>query len=499
VGGGRLRAKHAFGATYQENAMHQQFNEGFLKILQRPACCKLEIKGKGSLKLPCEGEFEGDFLVTWTSDNLACELSYAPLSRTSPIHGREPAEIGKVVPNDYYGEAMGISDQGVPIIIRRCLWTGSHHSGTISSVRCWAGTLELKYGDLVPPFYESYTVYGLSMSTWPNGTELHHENGGFGFTYNALDTVLDGEPVRLQSLGEHFCRLVFQKPSSSPLARRELVEETLPLLSFILGARLSVVREEVFSEHGQILQDTYLHTTRSYDLATYRSPIFTSAGSKSFFHLGEVIADLYERYKFWKEKIFLDEAIFHKMAAERMPAESKFAMLAIAFETLSSSYARWSHKGSEKQDASTYLDWNQFHLATKDIAQDLKKAIGPLMKDEKAIDSMMGKFDAINNRAMQDRFKSLFADLGIVPNENEKEALRKRNSAIHEGVLDRDRNNLDLQHIVDLEATMMVLVNKMVLNLLGYRGHIIDYAARGYPDVLIDKANKPAQPVTPVD
>jgi hypothetical protein len=82
---------------------------------------------------------------------------------------------------------------------------------------------------------------------------------------------------------------------------------------------------------------------------------------------------------------------------------------------------------------------------------------------------------------MTNKFKILLEDFNVTLTDDEDNILRKRNPAIHDGVLTRDRSQINWQEIMGYEGIMHTILNRIVLSLLGYRGRVVDYGQIGHP------------------
>jgi hypothetical protein len=391
-------------------------------------------------------------------------------------------EAGQLVKEENFGEALG-RDSEKKVFLSKCLVQGrTWHQQPVKAISASGVTAhELQISPIKSPkggaIFESYILSGFDLAHWIDVTDLDDGDGSFTC---ANDRIGLGKWT-LRKIDERFVRAVFFEGSQAGFCSFQELTDILPLISFINGRRVYIVKKELFSQDGEIVNETYLRNLSPSDLPKQCQPIPLRPDHESqlLYELPHIFDKLIPTYTDWKKKIFIDEAIFHLHSALASALESKFAILSICFETLASSYSR--HKCGNQVEASKYLETNEFNREMKPILDLFSNAFRSRLTEEE-FESMRGKLLGVNNRAMSNRFKMILDDVGLVLNKKEKEILSKRNPAIHDGVLVRQRDKIDWQEIIGYEGILLTIVNRMILRLLGYKDKVIDYGVVGHPE-----------------
>lgn len=391
---------------------------------------------------------------------------------------------GRLIDDGEFGVVQGVRDEEPrDVALRGCLCGPANFGPGGMRAKVEFQSVEVGTPPTDAPVIASCVLRGFTLDLWPV-----YRKQGDRHRLEIFNTTILGEPVVVRQLDDEHARLIFLE--QRPYDGRQAADhpELWQWLSFVVGRPIEVVQEEAFTLEGRhVFSRTYPVPRHPLQRAMPPVPLdpMQDQGRETVLRLEEIVSEGYAAFREWCERIFLLEAVHHLHSGVRAHLESRFAMYAIAFETLASSFARY--QGGDVQASAHYFDRPTFRKVIKAARKAFKNAFlehREGLEDPDAVFATMdGKLCAINERAMQDRFRTLLDALDLVPTEAELAVLARRNAAIHEGVLGRDRDALDVQDIVDAENTLLTLLHKIVLRLAGYEGPIVDYGAEGYPTV----------------
>ena len=80
---------------------------------------------------------------------------------------------------------------------------------------------------------------------------------------------------------------------------------------------------------------------------------------------------------------------------------------------------------------------------------------------------------------VRERFDIFFEEINLQVGDLERKALKERNIMTHGG---SNCNDEELQKQLLVNGAYFVLLNRVILKIIGYKGDYIDYAAIGCPD-----------------
>lgn len=396
-------------------------------------------------------------------------------------------EPGQLIQEENYGEALGKDANGNDAYLNKCLVQGrcwnQQPVKSISAEGVTAHELQISLSSKSKQqlVFESYILSGFDLPHWPDITDTDDGDGGFSFGMDRISISTSGGDWIFRKIDDKYVRVLHPSGSDSAFANFQYLIDILPLLGFINGRRIYVAKKELFNQDGEFINETYLRNLapETHPAQSFPIPLQPGHESQLIYQLPHLFKDISSSYLDWKKKIFLDEAIFHLHSALTSALESKFAVLSICFETLASSYSR--HKSGNQTEASKYFDNDEFNREMKPIMDLFAKAF-KVRLDPSEYESMRGKLLGINNRAMSNRFKMILSDVGLKLTKQEDKVLLKRNPAIHDGVLARERDKINWQEIIGYEGVMLTIINRMILRLLKYNEKVIDYGVVGHPE-----------------
>ncbi|MCB9780545.1 MAG: hypothetical protein H6742_18405 [Alphaproteobacteria bacterium] len=385
------------------------------------------------------------------------------------VHG---GQTGVLVVDDSY---LGIESSGEEgdFQLDRVLITGSESNFASAKLSGSAQRCRQRIRDQAPHM-AGLVLKGFQILLWPRWST--RADGSMGRDW--APTKLGQTVYRIQKIDDETCRVLWL--GSQELLPDEDRTDLVNLFSLLSGRLLTVVCHEEFDESGALLNRDWIPTRGT---PGGQGPLGYRDLAGPNPHIGYVAAQLWEKYRVARATHLLDVAIHHAFSAQAAVLEARFAGLSIAFETLSSAHSRAAAGG----ETSTYLDRREFRKAMKPVIKQAKSALLAHGADQATVASIEGKLWAANNRAMQDRFKRMLNDLGLNLTAAEEEVLLRRNAAIHEGVLDRNRESIDVARIFTLEGVLQTLVMRVALALLGFDGMVVDYGAPGWPMVDIHR------------
>ena len=398
---------------------------------------------------------------------------------------------GMLVPDDEYGTVTGTVPGG-EIRLERCLVDKPNRRGDgYVDGRLYVSSLHFisQQRGTSGPYIDSYVLSGFSIDFWPRyvrRTQIFpiEEQISLGQLHIVLDQDLELR-IRKSRQGEYLVRLLPASCESFAWAHREIVEELLPALTFLCGCPVYIAEEELWSTEGELLERiSHSGSERSRLSPSPMPPVpFTSDFAVE---IEDMFSRLLTKYREVKGTgLLIDQALHHLATAMSVPSEARFALLAVAFETLASSFAR--KEAGDQEASAKYLPKTEFRKVMRPLLRKLKKDLNGKLPLED-MDALQRKLWGANNRAMGDRAKLLLASLGIAQDDRVDQLLELRNSAIHEGALSRKRPP-NLQKVVNFEEGMRTLLNKCVLRLLDYEGPFVDYGEPGHPTTHLCKGS----------
>ncbi|HEX9952787.1 MAG TPA: hypothetical protein VGB53_13525 [Rubricoccaceae bacterium] len=405
------------------------------------------------------------------------------------IQASQSTVPGRLIEEDELGNVRGARSESPEVLtLCGCLCGSTTFGSQGMRAEIQFQTVDLGSVPVDTPVVAAYVLRGFTLDMWP----VYRALGDRG-RREILNTAVLGEPVVIRQIDGDYARLIFLEQRTYEGRPASELAALWQWLSFVVGRPVQVVQEEAFAPMGNLVfSRTYPVQTHPLQRAMPPVPLspVQDRGTETIWQLDEIIQNGYPSFRSWCRLIFLLEAVHHLHSGVRAHLESRFAMYAIAFETLASSFAR--HQGGNVQATAHYFDRPTFKRVIKAARKAFKAAFNEhadtLADPDGTLKTMEGKLLAINERAMQDRFRTLLTSLRLVPSTAELRVLARRNTAIHEGVLGRDRDALDVQSIVDAENTLLTLLHKIVLRLVGYEGPIVDYGSDGYPTIELSDA-----------
>jgi hypothetical protein len=441
------------------------------------ASCELRVPGLPAIKSNIDVRFDGR--------HSEFDLPKTDIADGVGWYDFKDGAQGQLVHEENYGQALGNLADGKKVFLDKCLirersWD-EQPVKYVSAKGVSCHLLEIIAKPTPKVLFESYVIGGFTLPHWPDFTSKDTEDE-IGLSMDRLSFSSPFGAMTIRKLDGDFARILFEESTATPYSHQKNLESILPFLGFVCGRRLYLIKKEVFDNSGELIQEAYLKNVVPQIHPQPSSPIPLSPEYESqlIYQLPVILEKYMPSYLDWKTNIFIDEAIFHLHSALTSALESKFSILSICFETLASSYSRF--KNGDQTEASTYLERKDFNKKMAPIFKEFESSLKSTLSPED-YESMLGKLRGINNRAMTSKFKAIFSDLNLKLSKSEEGILGKRNPAIHDGVLTRNREKIDWQEILQYEGVMLTIVHRVFLRLLGYTEKTVDYGTAGYPEV----------------
>lgn len=457
------------------------------KILLQPHNLSRILEPTCTLRVPGLPAITAKISITTNGSTIRFDVPDTDITSDTQWYNFIDGEPGQLIREENYGEALGKDSDGNDVYLNKCLVQGRCWSQqpvkSISAKGVTAHELQISPASKSKPLlvFESYVLSGFDLPHWPDVTDTDDGDGGFSLGMDRITISTSGGDWIFRKIDSGYVRVLYPSGSDTAFANFQYLADILPLLGFINGRRIYLAKKELYDQAGDFINETYLRNLapETHPAQSFPIPLQPDHESQLIYQLPHLFKDLSSSYLDWKKKIFLDEAIFHLHSALTSALESKFAVLSICFETLASSYSR--HKSGNQTEASKYFDNDEFNREMKPIMDLFTKAF-KVRLDPGEYESMKGKLLGINNRAMSNRFKMILSDVGLKLTKQEDKILLKRNPAIHDGVLVRERDKINWQEIIGYEGVMLTIINRMILRLLKYTEKVIDYGVVGHPE-----------------
>lgn len=455
------------------------------RILNAPSSIPFSAKAFCELRVPGLPAIKSNVDIRFDGQQVEFDLPKTDITDGVGWYNFKDGAQGQLVHEENYGQALGDLTDGRKVFLDKCLIRErSWDEQPVKYVRAKGVSCHLVEVTTKPTptlLFESYIVSGFTLSHWPDFTSKDTEDE-IGLSMDRISFSSPFGILTIRKLDENLVRVLFEETTATPYSYHKNLESILPFLGLVCGRRVYLIKKEIFDDSGTLIQESYLKNIAPEIHPNPLSPLPLSPESESqlIYQLPTILEKYLPAYLDWKSKIFIDEAIFHLHSALTSALESKFSILSICFETLASSYSRF--KNGNQTEAATYLERKDFNKKMELIFKQFESSLKSTLPAED-YESMLGKLRGINNRAMTNKFKAIFSDLNLKLSKSEEGILGKRNPAIHDGVLTRNREKIDWQEILQYEGVMLTIVHRVFLRLLGYTEKTVDYGTAGYPEM----------------
>lgn len=236
------------------------------------------------------------------------------------------------------------------------------------------------------------------------------------------------------------------------------------ILGYLLGKQLLYVGATKFDSLGQTTMQTAYPIWDEGVISICRRlkrppiPIYPFDPMKE-----AVISKLIDSFLEKRATLSLQETLWIMWEAEGMPVGFDLPLYGAALEGLMKSWFKSIHSKSK----GIYMKTPEFKSIIKDGVDKITISLG----EHKYADRILRKIKNCNQMGPNERFEHFFRELDLLISENELTAIKARNYCAHGHIVLPEK----LREFVDLSTTYRVLLNRVILRLLDYKGEISDY------------------------
>lgn len=440
----------------------------------------LEI-GQARIELP---ELKGDAFNTrihWriygNTEALVERAAHNP-PVTKMALGLSGGRVGEIIGPDGYGLFEGQTQSGLSISLEHLLagnYSSDFFTMDMTNIQLGFTRIQITHQEGPAVAYRRYVFTNVHFRLWPQATVFPDST----WQRDTLELELDGHTVRLTRLeGAPAVATVVIDEALEQAYGDRLLRALLLLLTFIIGVRVEVVAMESYGAEGELLEEElYAPDTRIYPARF--PPIDWEAlhrGKMYGAQMPVVMSGLLKQYLELDRSLLLSEVVGYIMTSKDTFPEISFALLSIALDSMANAYEKhyqpnWDKKMMEK-------------ASFKAIAEELKTKLEELLAhpDQAGLlNRFKSKVANMNQTGNANMFILFVQALGLEVTQEELDLFSLRNNAVHEGVLQLNRDSIDFQAMLDSLGKLVTVVDFCFLRLLGYSGLIVDYGVIGHP------------------
>lgn len=184
-------------------------------------------------------------------------------------------------------------------------------------------------------------------------------------------------------------------------------------------------------------------------------------------HLARVAGQLLGKWRETWNNLGIHDALWQLWLSRRLPLGANLPALSSGLDALSSAW----HQSNGSRTKGVFVPSTEFAAVLAPVKTALEQATAgkPYAK------RLLGKLQSLNQNGGTAKQLDFFADIGVSLSELEKGALRARHAMAHGGT------SSDVLQLLRNSALYENVYHRVMLTLLGYQGHYVDYAAPGWP------------------
>lgn len=253
-------------------------------------------------------------------------------------------------------------------------------------------------------------------------------------------------------------------------------EQISNFISFLLGKQLlSICCLEYDSNMNLVRGDFYNGKTFGFDLkqicmASEKPPINYREYKNRYVFIN-TLELLLPRYLEEYETYHFIEIFNYYWYARLLSVDVNLPLAATALERIMRSW--FASKGSKTKGV--LISRQKYNELTKDLIAQIEVKL----EDYEYKDNIINRIKGCYNMGVRERFDIFFDEINLQVGELERKAMKERNIMTHGG---EKCNDEELQNQFLVNEAYFVLLNRVFLNILGYKGDYIDYSTIGYPD-----------------
>jgi hypothetical protein len=247
-------------------------------------------------------------------------------------------------------------------------------------------------------------------------------------------------------------------------------------ISFLLGKQLlSVCSMEYDSNMNLIRGDYYNAKTFDFDLKqickeSERPPINYREYKNRYVFINALelllpkYLEVYETYHFI-------ETFNYYWYAKMLSVDVNLPLAATVLERI----MRCWFASKKSKTKGVLISSQEYNKLTEDLISKIEVKLGDYEYKQNIINRIKGCY----NMSVRERFDIFFEEINLQVGDLERKALKERNIMTHGG---SNCNDEELQKQLLVNGAYFVLLNRVILKIIGYKGDYIDYAAIGCPD-----------------
>lgn len=351
-----------------------------------------------------------------------------------------------------------------PVVLKEWILNGSRSGLAICGSKTFEysvdGTTYGKYGDFEFPVKEAIP----EREYYGRFTHIEYKD-------TAFDIHFVGDSYG-PKWSKNFSISYFEKYGRIPdLNEREMIRD---YLSFFMGKQLLYIGNSTYDEMGNqigfIMENplTYSFDIERICCNAEKPPINCDYNElQTYFdtlqrHI-ESFSDIYDKLDF--KNLF-----FNYWHARNIAKPMDLPILSSALEHLKS---QW-YKKVEMNPDTVLMDKKDFAKRIKPVKQLMAEQFAGTGLE----DRMKRSLDGMNRMSVNEQLNHFFDKIGVTLGTHENEAMKARNLPAH-GSLQNAEN--DPHSLFVTSQLYEVIMNRIILALLGYKGKYIDYGSVGYP------------------
>lgn len=252
------------------------------------------------------------------------------------------------------------------------------------------------------------------------------------------------------------------------------------LVSFLLGKQLLSVCVLGFDIQGELVRGEF-YDAKDYNFDLEKVNTLPSKSPIDFlryenrYNFVNALESLLPKFLMVYEHYQFEDILNYYWYARLLAPDVNLPLAAAVLENI---MKKW-YKTSNSKSKGVLMLKEDYDSLTSHLIEEVEKQLeGYLYKS-----NIVNRLSRCFNMGVGERFEIFFAEIQLKIGTLEKEALKARNSMSHDIGQLKDE---DLQKNYLCNEAYFVLLNRVILKLLGYKGNYVDYSCIGFPVKHID-------------
>lgn len=197
---------------------------------------------------------------------------------------------------------------------------------------------------------------------------------------------------------------------------------------------------------------------------------------KNRYHFINTLESLLPKYLEQYETYQFVEIFDYYWYARMLSIEVNLPLAATVLERIMRSW--YSSTGSKTKGV--LIAKREFEKLTTKLIEEIELKLGEYQYK----DNIVNRINGCYNMGVRERFDIFFEEIQLSVGEMERKAMKARNIMSHGG---KTREQEDVQNDILVNEAYFVLINRVIMKILKYKGDYIDYSTIGYPIRNIDE------------